>query len=996
MTKTLNRLAMVGLLLIGSSGGAWAQEGAMDMTFNPTDAGFGLGDGASGTVYCTTFQPDGKIIIGGTFGSYNRRNVWNITRLNVDGTVDMSFNSGGPSPNAVRTTALQPDGKIIVGGEFTTYHGVSRNRIARINSNNTLDTSFDPGSGANSAVLSVTLLPDGKTILAGHFTTYNGTGRNRIVRLNANGSLDTSFDPGTGADNSIFQIVVQPDGKIIIVGGFDNYNGTARNGIARLNTDGTLDGSFDPGTGADGFIASIAMQADSKVLIGGTFTSYNGIARNRIARLNAGGSLDVTFNPGAGANAQISCLSLQPDNKVIMAGDFTLYNGSPRSRIVRLHTDGSSDASFDPGSGANDWIHTARLDANGRIIIGGVFSFKAYNGTACKSIVRLNVDGSIDPNFNPGMGVNGGGVQCISMQADGKIIIGGSFTGYNGRSRVQIARVDADGSLDDSFNPGTGAVTGWVYATELQSNGKILVGGNFDQYNGIERRRIVRLNADGSLDPSFDPGSGADASVRFIYVRPDGKILISGAFASYNGSVRNRICQLNNDGSLDVAFDPGTGANGLIDCFAVQPDGKIVIGGWFTSFNGTSINGIARLNADGSLDATFNPGTGANQPIWSLALQPNGKILIGGEFTTFNGTARNRIARLNADGSLDTTFNPGSGSNYIVTSITVRPDSKILMGGYFTIYNGSARSGIALLNTDGSVAPALDPGQGTAGEWVNSIILQPDGKIIIGGDFTSYNGGGRNRLARLKGTSREWIRVMLEGPYNAGAMTDALRTLPSFPLTEPFSAMGYANAAYAPAATISSSVLTGTNAIVDWVIVEMRPVSTPGTVAACRAVLLQRDGDVVDLDGVSTVSFAGLAAGNYCVAVRSRNHLPVMSSLAAPISYGASTATVDFTLPSTLVYDNDARKYVSGAMVLAAGDVTFNQTVSYIGAGNDRDAILTRVGGTAPNSSVAGYYREDVNMDGVVKYTGLNNDRDPILLNVGSTTPNSTRVAALP
>ena len=255
------------------------------------------------------------------------------------------------------------------------------------------------------------------------------------------------------------------------------------------------------------------------------------------------------------------------------------------------------------------------------------------------------------------------------------------------------------------------------------------------------------------------------------------------------------------------------------------------------------------------------------------------------------------------------------------------------------------------------------------------------------------------RIARLNGTPRAGIKVMLEGPYNGTMMVDALRTLPSFPLTEPFTAMGYAETGFTPGATIGSSVLTttGNNAIVDWVIVEMRPVATPGTVAASRAVLLQRDGDVVDLDGVSTVGFAGLAAGSYCVAVKPRNHLPVMLSASTPVSYGTTgIATVDFTLPTTQVYDNDALKNVSGVMLLAAGDVTFDGAVRYTGSGNDRDPIILRVGGTTPNNTVSGYWREDVNMDGVTKYTGSSNDRDPILLNVGSTVPTTVKVEQLP
>jgi hypothetical protein len=210
--------------------------------------------------------------------------------------------------------------------------------------------------------------------------------------------------------------------------------------------------------------------------------------------------------------------------------------------------------------------------------------------------------------------------------------------------------------------------------------------------------------------------------------------------------------------------------------------------------------------------------------------------------------------------------------------------------------------------------------------------------------------------------------------------------------------MGYSRPVYSPGATIGPNVLstTGNNAIVDWVIVEMRPATSPSTVAASRAVLLQRDGDIVDLDGVSTVGFPGLAAGDYCVAVRSRNHLPVMLSASTPITYGGTTAYVDFTLPSTQVYDDEARIDVNGTMTVASGDIGFDGSVAYTGAGNDRDLILQRIGGVVPTNTVAGYWPEDVNMDGVVMYTGSGNDRDRILVSVGGSTPTATRVATLP
>lgn len=222
----------------------------------------------------------------------------------------------------------------------------------------------------------------------------------------------------------------------------------------------------------------------------------------------------------------------------------------------------------------------------------------------------------------------------------------------------------------------------------MQADGKIIIGGQFTSYNSTLRKNIARLNADGSLDASFDPGSGAIAtsvsSVKTTTLQPDGKIIIGGVFNSYNGWSRKNIARSNADGSIDQSFNPGTGANSDVYSTTLQPDGKIIISGYFTTYNGTARARIARLNADGSLDLSFAPGIGPNTYIYATAVQPDGKILIGGAFTSFTGTPRNRIARLNADGTLDTSFDPGSGASSYVLSISIQPDSKILIGGQFT------------------------------------------------------------------------------------------------------------------------------------------------------------------------------------------------------------------------------------------------------------------------------------------------------------------------
>jgi hypothetical protein len=239
---------------------------------------------------------------------------------------------------------------------------------------------------------------------------------------------------------------------------------------------------------------------------------------------------------------------------------------------------------------------------------------------------------------------------------------------------------------------------------------------------------------------------------------------------------------------------------------------------------------------------------------------------------------------------------------------------------------------------------------------------------------------------------------MLEGPYNTGTglMSDALRSASLLPNTQPYTALGYTfTGSPGAGGTVAASVftVTGGNAIVDWVIVELRNAATPTTVIASCAALVQRDGDVVALDGISPVTLSA-PPNSYYVAVRHRNHLGCMSATAAALTN--VPVTINFSAPATATFGTDAQTTVGTVKALRTGDVSFNRTLSYTGAGNDRDPILVRVGSTTPNNTVNGYYIEDTNMNGIVSYTGGANDRDVILVNVGSTTPNNTRVEQIP
>ncbi|MCB9809030.1 peptidoglycan-binding protein [Candidatus Nomurabacteria bacterium] len=362
-------------------------------------------------------------------------------------------------------------------------------------------------------------------------------------------------------------------------------------------------------------------------------------------------------------------------------------------------------------------------------------SFLFFTGTAFAS------DGTLDATFDSGSGFNGI-VRVVEIQPDGKMLVGGQFTAYQGVVANRITRLNPDGSLDTTFNTGTG-FDGTVYTTAIQSDGKILVGGQFTTYDGGLVSNITRLNSDGTLDTTFDTGLGLNNLVLSIAIQPDEKIILSGGFSSYNGILSRSITRLNPDGSFDTTFNIGTGFNHYVYSLALQPDGKILAGGSFSSFNGASRVRLARLNPDGSLDTTFNIGTGFNNIVRAIKIQPDAKILVSGLFTSFNGIST-RVPRLNSDGSLDSTFTTPSFSGYIY-DLGLDLNGRVFAGGSFT---GANRNRILSLNPDGSLDTTFNIGTGF-NHYVYGLALQQDGKIVVGGQFTSYNGTTTNRIARL-------------------------------------------------------------------------------------------------------------------------------------------------------------------------------------------------------------------------------------------------------
>ncbi len=367
-------------------------------------------------------------------------------------------------------------------------------------------------------------------------------------------------------------------------------------------------------------------------------------------------------------------------------------------------------------------------------------------------LIRIASAGVIlDPTFDSGPGTELFVEHVIPLD-DGKILMCGQFQWYNVERHPFITRLDETGKVDPTFKENV--VSDWIRHMALQPDGKIVVGGAFTNAGGLSRNLIARLNTDGSIDPSFDPGSGFEEKVVppdpnppyvfWLTVQPDGKIIAVGSFAKYKGQTARGIARLNPDGSLDTSFKMGFGLDSWARFVMVQPNGQIIVTGWFTDYNGFSCNRMIRLNPDGTPDPTFKPYFGDKTAIYSAALLPDGKMLVSGHSKSDFGLFKREIARLNPDGTQDDTFL--GHTNNRTESILLQPNGKFIVCGWFDFANTDYRGRIARFNADGSLD---DTFHADAEFFVWNIAFDAKGRLLVVGGFPTIMGVKRSGIARL-------------------------------------------------------------------------------------------------------------------------------------------------------------------------------------------------------------------------------------------------------
>ncbi|MFN4082717.1 MAG: T9SS type A sorting domain-containing protein [Bacteroidia bacterium] len=658
------------------------EDGELDQTFN-------AGRGFNGVVQKIVQQPDGKFIVAGDFTTFNNQSANRIVRLNSNGSRDNTFNAS--ANNIIRGLEVLPDGKILIAGWFTQVNGQNINYLARLEPNGDIDTNFYVNLTDN-YINTLQVLTNGTFYIGGGFDTVSGFTRKHLARMQSNGLLDTVFNTSNGSNGDITGMLVQPNGKILIGGWFNSYSGFPRSKIARVNSDGSLDTDFIVGDGANSDVNTFAVQSDGKIIIGGFFNVYNGVNRENIARLNENGSLDNSFDIGIGFTqgvlnyvVRVSAFAINSSGNIYVGGDFIRYNGFNKSCLLRLNTNGSFDGEFNPYNGTDGFVNQVALLPDNNYLIAG--NFTAYNNVYKRgNMIKLHANGLHNQSL---FAVFNQPIKAFVAEPNGLVTAVGNFSWVNGSSANKIVRLFADGSYDSSFNAFDGGFNEMPLAITLLNN-KYLIGGISGLYKGRFIGALELINRDGSLDTLFGFHNSVPGTVNCFHKQKDGKILVAGnGFAS-------KIFRLNTDGTLDNNFiSPFTALNANITAVTTDTANKILVAITVSGFTR-----VLRLFENGTVDTDFNSGTGTSGQIFNITVQTDGKILLGGSFTSYNSIFANRIIRLNYDGSYDFNFVSGGGTNGNVRHILFEPNGKLMVAGDFNFLSGRYIGGVGRLIND--------------------------------------------------------------------------------------------------------------------------------------------------------------------------------------------------------------------------------------------------------------------------------------------------------
>ncbi len=763
---------------------AQAQQVTVDQSFNTVDKGYGKFNSEDSyyndDVEQSIIQPDGKVLVSGLYSFINDTVRNCIARLNPDGTLDRSFQVYGFKSdfgNGLSFIRLLKDGKIIVCTKYPEFSYNKNIHIIRLNADGTKDNTFNqaPLQYIPYFVSDVAIQSDGKLVVAGDGSQY-GFGKS-IVRLNKNGSYDRTFQPDSIHSYTVLTLAITSKGQILSGGYFNlSDDSPVYTSLKMFNADGSYDNHFSSNIPIDYNITKIALQPDSKVLFATNYLDAS--SPGLFGRLNSNGSRDTSFIVRNGPNQTVNAITVLANGKILIGGNFNKYKNVYAKGIARLNANGTLDKTFISGAGISynsnigfPDVQTISVDKAGHYFIGG--HFNVYNNTGAGGMVLLNPNGTINHSFNHASATGAeDAVFAIAIQKDKKVLIAGDFVQYNGINRDKIARLNANGTLDNSFSmvnvQGSAADSNaFIHKLLIQPNGKILIGGNFYNINGHRHTLLARLNSNGSLDESFNARITRLYDYNYnqinaIALQPDGKILVgvSRKYLFDNWEYEPILYRLNVDGSIDSSFmvyDAFQSYND-ITCIAVQADGKILVGGNLPVSSGDeTYNNIVRLNKNGTVDNTFSKTgmaiLGTDDEVTDIHIMPNGKIIVAGYFQYYNNSIVTPVIRLDSKGLLDKTFKaPGvlfKSRSFELTPIAA--DSSNIYIGFCSLTGTTLwtrHTAIYKLKPNGAWDSTYNTGEG-ASSIIYAMALDANNQLLIGGSFTSFNGVGKNHIARL-------------------------------------------------------------------------------------------------------------------------------------------------------------------------------------------------------------------------------------------------------
>jgi len=617
------------------------------------------------------------------------------------------------------------------------------NRIARLNSNGTTDTSFDPGAGLDAEGICVNLDAAGQVIAGGSFNMVSGSVRAKLALFEADGTLIAST-PTPSA--TVRTLVTQVNGKIILGGDFTTIDGTTRNRVARLQNDYTLEAAFNPD--ANGAIHACALQEDGKILVGGAMTQVGALTRNGVARL---------YNDPASNVLSVSSLS---EVQWLRSGATQEVQRVTFEKDIGAGyvTTGITVSRFDGG-----WEATITPDLVTGSIRARAFPSDSHSEGMIEEIVSFVVDPAIEVSVG----------NIVRTSGVGTLDFGSRQTGVASNLVVNIVNRGLDDlTLTSAVLTSTGTPTGTNWSIPTPPLSPVAPGGltsftlAFNPAVPGAKTDTVTINSDDPTTPAFTislagvgtPGPGAldttwqpvpDNLVTTVSRSSTDLTWVGGDFTTISASKRGRYAFLNDSAKVQDQAGVGTApAGSSVFCIAQLPDGKVMLGGNFTHVNGVARRGIARLNADGSVDASFpSMGILAGEEVWCFALQPDGALLVGGVFSKLAGFPSRCLARLNPAGIIDTTFTYPVDT--AVRSVSVQADNKILVSGFFDY----ARSGqgVIRINPNGSIDATFNSVFGGSAIDIECIAVDSTGKILTSGRFTE-GAGYSYRLKRVTST----------------------------------------------------------------------------------------------------------------------------------------------------------------------------------------------------------------------------------------------------